>query len=91
MTHADYERCKNNDPRECFHCPHPDCIATMKDINRQEAERDRQAKIERNKHIIDLWNSGMDRKHIAERVGLSDSTVGWVIQNEREKGTQVRK
>lgn len=92
MTHSYYERCKNNDPRECFRCPYPDCVATMKDINRQEAERDRQKKIERNKHIVDLWNAGMPQKIIAEKLNMPVTTVQSAIVTERKKGKmQVRK
>ena len=49
--------CEANVP-DCEHCPYPDCMASMKDINRQEAIKSKAWMQKRNQSIVDDFRSG---------------------------------
>ena len=90
-SHADYERCKNNDPRECFRCPHPDCIATTKDINRQDAAETRRKIQEKHDRIVRMYNSGLSAPEIEERTGYNTGEIHGALALARKKGVEVRR
>ena len=80
----------NFDHPDCFNCPYDDCIATLKDIAKQSAAEVHDRNNERNDKIIELWNSGMDQKYIAERMNLTRSTVSNVVVRARKNGLERR-
>ena len=82
-------RCLEDNP-DCLHCPFPDCVATGYDINRQNAAANREYMKARNEQIIKLYNSGLDYKHIAERMTLGEGAVSAVILDARKKGRKIR-
>ena len=79
------EKCIENQP-DCFNCPYDDCVATYKDIVRQDKYRDHKAVEERNEKVVSLWNEGMTQALIAEKLALNATTVQSIISIERRKG-----
>ena len=84
------KECLSDNP-DCFNCPYPDCYATLDDINRQNAYDDRKVKKERNKIIVQMWNSGISMVDIGKAYNLTPSTIGYILKKERDNGTEVRK
>lgn len=90
-SHANYERCKNNDPRECFNCQYPDCIATTKDINRQDAAETRRKVHEKHDRIVRMYNDGLTAPEIAERIKCERTEVYSALALAKKKGVEVRR
>lgn len=78
------------DKPDCLQCPYKDCIASVKDIKRQEAIANREYMQQRNQKILDLWNSGMSQKSIGERLSMNEFSVSHVISTARRNGKEVR-
>ena len=75
-------RCLENEPN-CFNCPFPECIATMQDINRQEAFRAKKEKQEiirmRNNAIIEAFKCGANIKELCEMFNLSSGVICKIV------------
>ena len=82
MSRHKKPRCTELTP-DCFNCPFEECIATMQDINRQEAfkaKEERQKMVEkRNFDIIQAFQCGADIKELSQMFNLSCGTVRAII------------
>lgn len=70
--------CKENDP-DCENCPYPDCIATYKDVFRQDRYKQMKLDEQRDREIVKMRDEGYMVKHIAERFQLKYATVGSIL------------
>ena len=77
-------RCELNVP-DCFNCPYPECYASLEDINRQEAIKNKQLEnIElekRNALIIELYNSGYKNNEIVNHLRMKYPKINKDIVN----------
>lgn len=72
------ERCKERMP-DCFNCPYPDCIATQRDITRQDGVQ-REVELEkRNKRIVKLFLGGADIEGLSERFNMTTGAIKYVL------------
>lgn len=69
---------------DCFNCPFEECVATMEDINRQEAVRakeERQKMVEqRNNAIIQGFQCGATIKELCDIYHLSEGTLRTIVK-----------
>lgn len=74
--------CPYNKPY-CLKCPFDDCYATIQDINRQEALKNKEITEkylhQRNQNIIELYQQGLNVKDISNQLSLTSSIVRRVI------------
>ncbi len=85
MGRAKRRRCNAMEP-DCFNCPFEECVATMEDINRQEAlkaKKERQKMIdERNSKISEFFDYGIGIKELSEMFSLSQGTIRTIIKSQ---------
>lgn len=79
--------CKEDNP-DCFNCPYPDCIATQKDITRQNGVQRGIELNERNNIIVDAFLAGADIDGLAERFDVTDAAIRYVL---KEAGIDYKK
>ena len=70
---------------DCFNCPYEDCIATVKDINRQnriQTEKEEYAaRVLRNKDIIKAYEIGVSIEALCSMYSLSISQIRSIIKH----------
>ena len=76
--------CKENNP-DCEHCPYPDCIATYKDVFRQERYKQEKLIEKRDREIIKMRDKGYMIKDIAERYNMRYGTVGTILYKAKQR------
>ena len=86
-------RCVENEP-DCFNCPYPECIATMDDINRQEAirsKKEKQAIVKaRNAAIIEAFKCGATTKELCKMFNLSAGVICEIVRPYRVSYRSLR-
>lgn len=75
----------NQDEPDCLNCPYPDCIATMRDINRQnriQAEKKmREFRRKRNEEILELYNQGYSVETLGKRYNITKARIYRIISS----------
>ncbi len=68
------------DVPDCEHCPYPDCMATIQDINRQEAIKSKAWMEKRNKSIVDDFRCGATVEGLSEKYGICKSGILHILR-----------
>ena len=76
--------CAEDEP-DCLNCKYPDCIATLKDINRQNRiQSEKESALEkkqRNEKILELYEQGYDAPTLGKRFNLSKDHIYSIISS----------
>ena len=78
------KHCLTDNP-DCLNCPYPDCIATAKDISRQEAHKRKGYYEAIGKEVARMVGYGMSRKYVSVKYGVQSSRISVYLRRYREE------